>query len=87
VAVPAPHRRAPDPGALGASAMLGRSAERKMIRARATCFWARLRSATIACKTRAILRPRPKDTRSELGQQYAAISQVRCEVVHTFGTL
>ena len=48
--LPAPDRRPADPGAPPTSATVSRSAEPRMIRARATCFWARLRSATIAAK-------------------------------------
>ena len=40
----------PIPARLAISATFSRSAEPRMIRARATCFWARLRSATIASK-------------------------------------
>ena len=48
--LPAPHRGPADPARRAISATLSRSAEPRMIRARATCFWARLRSATIASK-------------------------------------
>ena len=40
----------PTPTRLATSATFSRSAECRMIRARATCFWARFRSATIASK-------------------------------------
>ena len=40
----------PTPARRATSATFSRSAEPRMIRARATCFWARLRSATIASR-------------------------------------
>jgi hypothetical protein len=48
-ALPAPDRR-PTPARRATSATLSRAAAPRMIRARATCFWARLRSATIASR-------------------------------------
>ena len=48
--LPAPHRRPAEPGRRATSATSSRSAECRMIRARATCFCGRLRSATIAAK-------------------------------------
>jgi hypothetical protein len=46
--LPAPHRRPADPTCWATRTTGNRSPEPRMIRARATCFWARLRSATIA---------------------------------------
>jgi hypothetical protein len=48
--LPAPHRGPAPPARRATSATVGRSAEWSTIRARITCFWARLRSATIASK-------------------------------------